>query len=212
MSKTQRSKRAMLVLILITTLSGCALASATGPGIADSSEPASPLSSQMSQWRSELADFHWSPIWSPIVIGGGITLAVLTLIIGGIIIGQSRIDQEAEPNVYREAEPPIAEEFLVGRGAKSHRYEAEQNQKAEPPKVAEFLVGLFAKSPRYRNGLLQNLEEEFESNLAKGVTVGRARRNYWAAALNSIGPQLLAAAKRIGIIGLIADYARRLLQ
>jgi hypothetical protein len=83
-------------------------------------------------------------------------------------------------------------------------------QKPEPPILAEFLVGLCAKR-RYRNGLLQNLEEKFESNLANGATIRRARRNYWAAALNSIGPQLLAAAKRVGIIGLIADYARRLL-
>ncbi|MDQ6867340.1 MAG: hypothetical protein M3178_02620 [Pseudomonadota bacterium] len=80
----------------------------------------------------------------------------------------------------------------------------------EPPIIPEFLVGLFVKR-RYRNGLLQNLEDDFESNLAAGATVRRARRKYWSAALHSIGPQLFAAAKRIGIIGLIADYARRLL-
>jgi hypothetical protein len=187
MSKTQRSKRAMLMLILMTTLAGCAPAPATGPGIADSSEPASPLSSQMSRWRSEVADFHWSPI----VIGGGITLALLTMI-GGIGLSQY-VDQEAEQNVDLEAEPPIAEEFLVGPGAKSHRYKAEQNvyQKAEPPIVAEFLVGLCVKR-RYRNGVRQNLKEDFENDLAAGASERRARWNYWSGALNSIGPRLWA--------------------
>jgi hypothetical protein len=33
---------------------------------------------------------------------------------------------------------------------------------------------------------------------------------YWGRALRSIGPQLWALAKQIGIFGLIADYARRL--
>jgi hypothetical protein len=102
-------------------------------------------------------------------------------------------------------------EFLVRSGAKSPRYRnaLPQDQKVEPPIIAEFLVGLCAKH-RYRNGLLQSLEDDFERDLAAGTTVRRARSKYWAAALNSIGPQLLAAAKRIGIIGLIADYARRL--
>jgi hypothetical protein len=205
MSKTQCFKRAMLVLILVTTLAGCALPPTTGPGIADSSESASPPTSQMSRWRSELADY--SPWW-PIVSFGGITLAILTLT---IILAP--LHQETEQNVDQKATPPIVADFHVGLGGESRRYTAEQNVdlKAVPPIVAEFLVGLFAKSPRHRNGLLQNLEEEFDSNLANGATVRRARRKYWAAALNSIGPQLLAAAKRIGIIGLIADYARRLL-
>jgi hypothetical protein len=43
------------------------------------------------------------------------------------------------------------------------------------------------------------------------MTVARARLRYWGSALHSITPQLLALAKRIGIFGLIADYARRLL-
>ncbi len=99
---------------------------------------------------------------------------------------------------------------MATNGFETHPYIAELGQKVEPPIIAEFLVGLFAKR-RYRVGLLQNLEEDFQNNLANGATVRRARRNYWAAALNSIGPQLLAAAKRVGIVGLIADYARRLL-
>jgi hypothetical protein len=104
---------------------------------------------------------------------------------------------------------------FVDRGMESsigvlNRTIPDSEKKAEPPIVAEFLVGLCAKR-RYRSGLLQSLEEEFESNLAAGETKRRACRKYWAAALNSIAPQLLAAAKRVGIIGLIADYARRLL-
>jgi hypothetical protein len=100
-------------------------------------------------------------------------------------------------------EPPRVAELLV-----SSCY---FDQKAEPPIIPEFLVVLCVNR-RYRNGLLQNLEEDFESDLAAGASVKRARRKYWAAALNSIGPRLWAVAKRIGIIGLIADYARRLLQ
>jgi hypothetical protein len=83
-------------------------------------------------------------------------------------------------------------------------------RKVEPPIIAEFLVGLCVNR-RHRNGVLQNLEEDFEHDLAAGVSVRRARRKYWAATLNSIGPRLWALAKRVGIIGLIADYGRRLL-
>ena len=105
--------------------------------------------------------------------------------------------------------------FLVHKMAKNvglKLTDASQNlgQKAEPPIIAEFLVGLFAKR-RYRNGLLQSLEADFESDLAAGASVRRARSKYWSAALRSIWPQAKAWAKRIGIIGLIADYARRLL-
>ena len=202
MSKTQCFKRAMLVLILVTTLAGGALT--TGPGIADSSESASPPTSQMSRWRSELADSHWGPI----VSFGGITLAILTL-----TIIFAPIHQGAEQNVDLKATPPIVAEFHVGLGGESRRYTAEQNVdlKAEPPIIAEFLVGLFAKR-RYRNGLLRDNKEDFESNLAAGMSVRHARWQYWAATLRSIWPQLKAWAKRIGIIGLIADYTRHFLQ
>lgn len=77
----------------------------------------------------------------------------------------------------------------------------------EPPRLAEFLVGLFAKK-RYRNGLLQNLDEEFRDKLAAGISPRRAQMLYWAAAINSIGPQLWAAIKRVGVIGMVADYIR----
>lgn len=78
----------------------------------------------------------------------------------------------------------------------------------EPPLAAEFLVSLFSKK-RYRDSLLEALSEDFDRDLAAGVSLRRACLRYWAAALNSIGPQALAAAKRIGIVGLVFDYARR---
>jgi hypothetical protein len=80
--------------------------------------------------------------------------------------------------------------------------------RTEPPRIAEFLVGLFAKK-RYRKAILSDLAEDFDSDLAAGMSVNHAGRRYWAAALNSIIPQALAALKRIGLVGLVFDYARR---
>jgi hypothetical protein len=79
---------------------------------------------------------------------------------------------------------------------------------SEPPREAEFLVGLFAKK-RYRNAILRDLAEDFDRDLASGMSLDHAKRRYWAAALNSLGPQALAAIKRIGIVGFVFDYARR---
>jgi hypothetical protein len=81
--------------------------------------------------------------------------------------------------------------------------------RTEPPRVAELLVSWCIKK-RYREALLDDFDEVFQRDLSKGMTVARARLRYWGGALNSITPQLLAAAKRIGIFGLITDYARRL--
>lgn len=83
--------------------------------------------------------------------------------------------------------------------------------RTEPPRAAELLVSWCTKK-RYREALLDDLDEVFQCDLTKGMTVARAHLRYWGAALHSITPQLLEAAKRIGIFGLIADYARRLLQ
>lgn len=77
----------------------------------------------------------------------------------------------------------------------------------EPPRLAEFFVGLLVKK-RYRDGLLQCLDEDFQNDLAADMSLRRAKRRYWAAALNSIGPQLWAAIKRVGLIGIVADYLR----
>lgn len=76
-----------------------------------------------------------------------------------------------------------------------------------PPALAEFLVGLFA-TPKYRTSFLQCLDEDFRSDINAGMPLSRARWRYRAAALNSIGPQLWAATKRIGVIGVLADYVR----
>lgn len=80
-------------------------------------------------------------------------------------------------------------------------------QSVEPPRWAEFLVCLTAKK-RHRAGLLHCLDEDFQNDLAAGISLRRANRRYWSAALNSIGPQLWAAIKRIGVIGIVADYVR----
>ncbi|TLG78651.1 hypothetical protein [Methylocystis sp. B8] len=77
-----------------------------------------------------------------------------------------------------------------------------------PPALAEFLVGLFAK-PKYRTSFLQCLDEDFRSDINAGMPLSRARWRYRAAALNSVGPQLWVAIKRIGVIGIVADYVRR---
>jgi hypothetical protein len=76
----------------------------------------------------------------------------------------------------------------------------------EPPRFAELLVSSCTKS-RYRKALLNDLDEDFQRDLSKGMTVGRARMRYRGSALRSITPRLWALAKRIGIFGLIADYA-----
>jgi len=84
-------------------------------------------------------------------------------------------------------------------------------QVPEPPRAAEFLVGLFAKK-RYRNGLLQNLEEDFNNDIVSGMSIWRARWRYRSAALNSIGPQFWMFVKRIGLVtAAFAEFARRLL-
>lgn len=85
-----------------------------------------------------------------------------------------------------------------------------QAPKPEPPRFAEFLAVVFTKK-RYREALLGDLDDQFQKDLANGMTLRRARVRYRGAVLNSIGPQLWAAAKRIGLIGILADYARRML-
>lgn len=84
---------------------------------------------------------------------------------------------------------------------------ANRGDAEDPPRLAEFFVGLLAKT-HYRASLLQCLEEDFRNDLAADISLRRAKRRYWAAALNSIGPQFWAAIKRIGVIGVVADYVR----
>lgn len=106
-----------------------------------------------------------------------------------------------------ELEVRIAECESRLRSASEYYNSAERN---EPPRAAEMIVGALTKK-RYRGALLADLDEEFHRGLSSGMSVKRARMRYWAAALNSIGPQLWAAARRIGLLGILADYARRLL-
>ena len=54
----------------------------------------------------------------------------------------------------------------------------------------------------------RGLDEDFQNDLADGMSLSRAKYWYWAATLRSIGPQLGAAMKRIGVIGIVADYVR----
>ena len=103
--------------------------------------------------------------------------------------------------------------FLDNNPQGKTQFEAQSGDQSiarmEPPKVAEIMVALFAKK-RYRKAILSDLAEDFDSDLAAGMPLDRAERRYWAAALNSIGPQLLAAVKRLGIWGLIVEVARRI--
>jgi hypothetical protein len=78
---------------------------------------------------------------------------------------------------------------------------------AEPPHLVEFLVGLFAKK-RYRESLLQCLDQDFQKDINNGMSLRRAEWRYRAAAARSIFPQVCAAIKRIGVIGMLADYVR----
>ncbi|MGD9657198.1 MAG: hypothetical protein AB7U61_06095 [Methylocystis sp.] len=69
------------------------------------------------------------------------------------------------------------------------------------------MIGLLSKR-RYRSGLLYSLNEDFQNDLADGISLSRAKHRYWAAALNSVAPQIWAAIKRFGVIGILADYVR----
>lgn len=81
---------------------------------------------------------------------------------------------------------------------------------SEPPRLAEFIAGLFAKEC-YKDYLSQCLEECFERDVKSGMSERRARLRYWAAALRSVVPMAVAALKRIGVLGLIIDAARRMI-
>jgi hypothetical protein len=84
--------------------------------------------------------------------------------------------------------------------------------RTEPPGIPEFLVRLCCTKKSYRDKVLGDLDEDFQHDLSEGMTIARARRKYLGGAIRSIIPQLWAAAKRVGIFGFIAYYARRLLQ
>lgn len=83
-------------------------------------------------------------------------------------------------------------------------------QEREPSRLAEFLVLLCVKK-RYSGAILSDLEEVFERDLDAGMSLRRARIRFWGRALHSVAPQLWALAKRVGLVGILVDYARRLL-
>ncbi len=82
--------------------------------------------------------------------------------------------------------------------------------RSEPPAFAEIIIGLIMdREPA--DALLGDLEEDFQADLNAGVSEKRAAWRYTVAAIRAVFPLILAAAKRVGLLGLVADYARRLL-
>jgi hypothetical protein len=82
-------------------------------------------------------------------------------------------------------------------------------EKQLPPSSAEWLLTLLV-SRRKADGLLGDLEERFYRN-CKNRGPRRARWLYWAETLRSIAPLLWSAAKRIGVVAVVAAAARRFL-
>ncbi len=91
----------------------------------------------------------------------------------------------------------------------------------EPPILAELLLGLFAKNEKYRSSISDSLEEMFEADILKGMTVKRARRRYWITTLRSILPQLKQALirgarwsfkwlQRLGFIAILASALKNM--
>lgn len=135
---------------------------------------------------------------------------------------QNHADWEAliEKDIYRAARKydPIAlytllltarNVWLFSREdslAQSATFQLERGP-AEPPHLVEFLVGVFAKK-RYRESLLQCLDEDFQKDINNGMSLRRAKWRYRAAAARTIFPQVCAAIKRVGVIGMLADYVR----
>jgi hypothetical protein len=78
-----------------------------------------------------------------------------------------------------------------------------------PPALAEHLLLLLVKRRR-AEALLGDFAELFQKDYAAGG-LRRARLNYWARALNSVGPLLWLAGKRLGIFAALAAAARKYL-
>jgi hypothetical protein len=119
-------------------------------------------------------------------------------------IDWTEVADQAAAAAFESAERNIWIHAAAGSAALSVTIPRPASLRTEPPRVAELLVGWCIKK-RYRKALLDDLDEDFQHDLSKGMTVARARLRYWGSVLGSIIPQLLALAKRIGIVGLIAD-------
>ncbi|WP_421724775.1 permease prefix domain 2-containing transporter [Bauldia sp.] len=79
---------------------------------------------------------------------------------------------------------------------------------ARPPTLAEALLAL-ATPTGMTEALIGDAEERFKSNVLR-VGARRARMLYRVAVLKSLGPLMWAAAKRIGLLAVLADAYRRL--
>lgn len=81
----------------------------------------------------------------------------------------------------------------------------------EPPGLAEIMC-IFARTTRAKDidALWGDFEEFFARDCASGMSRSRAVRRYWARVLRSIGPQILQAIKRVGLLGsLVAAALKR---
>jgi hypothetical protein len=78
----------------------------------------------------------------------------------------------------------------------------------QPPLLAEALLCMFARAKDI-DALMGDFEEHFARDREAGMSQWRARVRYWARVLRSTGPQMWQAAKRLGLLGLIAAAMRR---
>ena len=79
---------------------------------------------------------------------------------------------------------------------------------SEPPLLAESLLCIFARTKDI-DALMGCFEEHFARDCASGMSQRRANVRYWSRVLHSIGPQILQAIRRVGLLGLIAAALRR---
>jgi len=79
-------------------------------------------------------------------------------------------------------------------------------QTESPPQMAEWLFAMFA--PRRSVGMqLGDLQEMYEKDSTR-FGVQRAKRLYWTRVIRSTAPAIAQKVKKIGLFGIIADYAR----
>jgi hypothetical protein len=80
------------------------------------------------------------------------------------------------------------------------------SQTEKPPKMAEALFAIFS-SKKSADAQLGDLQEMFEKDSDR-FGVQRARRFYWIRVFKSIMPALVLKLRKIGVFGIIVDYAR----
>jgi hypothetical protein len=131
------------------------------------------------------------------------------------IIKQLRAGEE-EPLPPEEREKLVA---VVRRRLELVQYEMERERArarpkengiaaSSPPAAAEWMIALVSRG-KAEQGVLGDLSELFCVDAERfGVT--RARRLYWARAVQSLGPLAWSAAVKIAKWGVVADIVRRL--